>query len=71
MAKAMVKYRTAVTHYVGCENRKQIAFVQSQLKLRHIESEVIDLTTLGAVEKSLLPKPDFGFQTFKKQVLKN
>lgn len=70
MAKAMVKYRTAVTHYVSVENQSQIVYVQSQLRLCGIESEVIDLTTLGAVEKSLLPKPDFGFQTFKNKVLR-
>ncbi len=70
MSKAIVKYRTAVTHYVSVENQRQIVYVQSQLKLRGIESEVIDLTMLGAYEKTLLPKPDFGFQTFKNKVLR-
>ncbi len=70
MAKAMVKYRTAVNHYVGVNSEKEIEYVRRQLKLRGIESEVIDLAAMSPNEKLLYPKPDFGFQTFKKHVLK-
>lgn len=70
MSKAMVKYRTAVNHYVGVNSEKEIDFVRRQLKLRGIKSEVINLTAMSPNEKSLFPKPDFGFQTFKKNVLK-
>ena len=70
MSKAMVKYRTAVNHYVGVNSEKEIEYVRRLLNLRGIESEVIDLTAMPPNEKALYPKPDFGFQTFKKNVLK-
>lgn len=70
MAKAMVKYRTAVNHYVGVNSEKETEYVRRQLKLRGIGSEVIDLATMSPQEKALYPKPEFGFQTFKKHVLK-
>lgn len=70
MSKAMVKYRTAVNHYVGVNSEKEIEYVRRQLKLRGIESEVIDLAAMSPDLKALYPKPDFGFKTFKKSVLK-
>lgn len=70
MSKSLVKYRTAVNHYVGVNSEKEIEYVRRQLNLRGIESEVIDLTAMSSNEKALYPKPDFGFQTFKKNVLK-
>ena len=63
-------YGDFVKHRVSCDSSVQVRYCLEQLKARGIKSVFIDTKYLSFKEKSLLPKCDFSFNKFRKEVLK-
>jgi len=69
--KGLIKYNFGLqSWYVSVGSLRESDYCKNQLSLRNIECEFIDYEKLNRRDRAAVPKADYSFEKFKKNILK-